>query len=44
MLKQRRIRENYRKLEKQNQCKPYKQQKILFKMDIKSRLYVPDNI
>ena len=35
---------NHGKLEKQNQCTTSKQQKILFKMSIKIKLYVAQNI
>ena len=38
------MRKNSGKLEKQNQCKTSKQRKRLFKMYIKTRLYVAQNI
>ena len=38
------IQKKKRKLEKQNQCKTSKQRKRLFKMYIKTRLYVAQNI
>ena len=38
------IQENYGKLEKQNRCNTRKQRKGLFKMFIKAKLYVAENI
>ena len=35
---------NHGKLEKQNQCTTSKQQKILFKISIKAKLYFAQNI